>query len=49
VWLRTVFLQRWILKACREATVRVSTVVPIRTIRNSTRSGVISRTFISRA
>ena len=35
--------------AWRDCVVRVSTVVPIRTIRNAIRSGVITRTLTSRA
>ena len=49
VWLRTLFLQRWILRAWRDAAVRVSTVVPMSTIRKATRSGVMTRTLMSRA
>ena len=49
VWLRTLFLHRWIFKACRDCVVSVSTVVPIRTIRNAIRSGVITSTLINRA
>ena len=49
VWLRTVLLHFWILSVCRDAVVSVSTVVPTRTIRKATRSGVIIRTFTSRA
>ena len=49
VWLRTLLLHRWIFNAWRDCVVSVSTVVPIKTIRNATRSGVITRTLISRA
>ena len=49
VWLRNLFLHCWILNACRDSVVSVSTVVPISTIRNATRSGVMIRTLTSRA
>ena len=49
VWLRTLLLHRWIFNAWRDCVVSVSTVVPIKTIRNATRSGVITSTLISRA
>ena len=49
VWLRTLFLQRWIFRAWRDAVVSVSTVVPTKTIRNATRSGVMTRTLTRRA
>ncbi len=49
VWLRTLLLHRWIFNAWRDCVVSVSTVVPIKTIRNATRSGVITRTLTSRA
>jgi hypothetical protein len=49
VWLRTLFLHRWIFRACRDCVVSVSTVVPISTIRKANRSGVITKTLISLA
>ena len=49
VWLRTFFLQRWILRAWRDWVVNVSTVVPMSTIRKATRNGVITRTLINLA
>jgi len=48
-WSRTFDLQRWILNDCRERSVSTSTVVPISTIRNSTRSGVMTRMLTSLA
>ena len=49
VWSRTFVLHFWILNAWRERSVSTSRVVPTRTMRKSTRSGVITRTFTSRA
>ena len=49
VWLRTRFLQFWILIACRDRSVSTSRVVPMSTIRNSTRSGVTKMTLMKRA
>jgi hypothetical protein len=49
VWLRTLLLHRWIFNAWRDWVVSVSTVVPMSTIRNAIRSGVITSTLTSRA
>ena len=49
VWLRTLFLQRWIFHACRDRSESTSSVVPTNTTRNAIRSGVKTTVLTKRA